>query len=727
MSNIINTNDKNNASNKKKYSKKFILELEDSPLDTLDKYNYLEKKKLERLILDAKDTYYNNSNLLVLTDSCFDILIEILETKYPKSKLLDVIGSNLANNALNKVKLPYHLGSMSKIKPGSRNLELWFDRYNKGYVVSEKLDGLSGLLVISLPITSSNSDKLNKLNKLDKLDKLELMSKLYTRGDGDIGQDISHLIPFLKFLKGDNNNSLVSSYNEIKKYLIKNNLQSLAIRGELICTKDKFDKYYKNQFPKIRSLVAGVVNSKAESFSNKDMRTKAKHIDFVSYQIIHPPLKVETYFHELSQKLNFKTAYYEVKDKLTPELCQSLLLDFKSKSDYEIDGIIITDNSKIHVHPTEGNPKYSVAFKMALEDTQSKETVVEYVEYNVSKNSILKPRIKYKPIVVGGDNLIYTSGFNAKYIKDNLLGPGSRIVIIKSGDVIPYIYKVLSPSKNGKWQEPDIKWHWNDSNVDAVIDNKSDLPMEKVLLQFFNQFDIVGLKEGVITKLVNAGFDTINGILRLKVESLLDVEGFQLKSSKKIVEQIQNKIVNTKHPLDKLLVGSNIFPNFAIKKIKLITDNFEIRDILDLKITEDMLTDINGIGNITANDFIENIPAFNKWLNNIPLLKLDMDNKNKKSNKKGENGKKGENAKDDKDDKVDMYINGKKILFTGFRDKELEAYIENNNGTVQSSISGTTDLLIAKDINESSSKIIKARDKGINILTLDEFLQKINY
>lgn len=692
------------------YSQEFISALEQSPLKTLEEHNYIQQKKLEKLILDAKDTYYNNTNIITISDNCFDELIEILEEKYPKSKILDSIGSELGTDSINKVKLPYHLGSMDKVKPGSRKLPLWFEKYSKGpYAVSEKLDGLSGLLVITLN-TDINS---NTTSSSSVSNQHPLSSRLYTRGNGKVGQDISHLLPFLKFLKGSND-SLTSRYDLIKRYMTKNKLEILAIRGEIICTKERFNKKYKSTFPKARSLVAGIVNSKAESFTKQDMRTRAKDIDFVSYQIVAPELIASTQFKELTTSLHFKTANNKVYTTLNSEICQELLLEYKSESVYEIDGIILTDCSKIHPQPLDGNPKHSVAFKMPLEDTQAKETVVELVEYNISKNGILKPRIKYHPIEVGGDTLIYTTGFNARYIKDNNLGPGSRISIIKSGDVIPYIYKILSPSISGKWQQPssNIKWHWNDNQVEAVIDDVTDLPMEKVMLQFFNQFEIDGLKEGQISRLIDAGFDNINDILRLKEESLLSIEGFQIKSSRKLVSQIKSKILDQEHDINKLMVASNCFPNFGNKKLKLITDNYKVKDILDRKITQDSLEKIDGLGTITSADFLKYLPTFLEWLKEHTLLKIDTSEK-KKTTQKAAN--------------IDSYVSGKKIVFTGFRDKELEQYISNNNGILQSGVSGTTNLVVAKDITDSSSKLEKAKSKNIKIISLEEFLGIINY
>lgn len=680
-----------------KYNNEFIKGLIKSPLTALEDYNYLTQKKLEKLIRDAKDSYYNNTNILKIPDATFDILIDILEDKYPKSKLLTDIGSDLPKDNTNKVKLPYHLGSMDKVKPGSRKFDIWINKYNSGqYHISEKLDGLSGLLILTL---DENSDTLNKIN-----------SKLYTRGNGDIGQDITHLIPFLKF-NLDNNETLVSKYKLISRYMESNSLKKLAIRGELIINKNLFDKKYSKTFPKGRSLVAGVVNSKAEGFNKPELRNRAKDIDFVCYQLIYPEYTADKQFNILKKDLKFKTAYNTYLDKeLTLDICKEMLLEYKKESNYEIDGIIITDTSKIYLNPNEGNPKHSVAFKMALEDTQSKETIVEYVEYNVSKNGILKPRIKYQSIEIGGDTFNYTTGFNARYIMDNKLGPGSRIIIIKSGDVIPYILKVITPSIKGEWQKPEKKWNWNDNKVEAIIKDTSDLPIEKVLLQFFNQFEIDGMKAGVINRLIDAGFDNLNSIFKLTAEVLINIEGFQIKSSNKLIKQITTKILIPKHSIEKLMVASNCFPNFGIKKMKLITKTFKPKDILDNKIEIKDLIKIDGMGDISANEFIKYLPEFLKWLSIHSSLKINLTNNN-------ETSKQPTNQH--------LFIKGNKFCFTGFRDKDLQDFVELNGGNVVSTVSKSTNYIIAKDINENSSKIEKGNELNIKIISLSEFKSKI--
>ena len=136
----------------------------------IDVLEILPEDILSEVLLTANKYYYNNKPLI--TDNEYDIIKEFIEKKFPENKVIKEIGAPIKRN---KVTLPYFMGSMDKIKPDTNVLESWREKYTGPYVLSAKLDGVSGLY-------STEGDE----------------PKLYTRGNGTIGQDISHLIPYLK-------------------------------------------------------------------------------------------------------------------------------------------------------------------------------------------------------------------------------------------------------------------------------------------------------------------------------------------------------------------------------------------------------------------------------------------------------------------------------------------------------------------------------------------------
>ena len=218
-----------------KFKKSFISELEENPHDEGLKLN---KTQLEVIIKEASRLYYSSDQNLI-SDKTFDILQDILKEKDPNNELLKQIGS--IEPVINKVKLPYFMGSMDKVKPDSKELERYLSKYNGPYIVSEKLDGLSALLVI-------------KIND-SKTDKVDLNMELFSRGSGDMGQNISKLVGYINIFNKIN----------IKDFIMKcfkNNLDKVVVRGELIVSKENYNKKYSKKFNKARSLVSGMIQSK---------------------------------------------------------------------------------------------------------------------------------------------------------------------------------------------------------------------------------------------------------------------------------------------------------------------------------------------------------------------------------------------------------------------------------------------------------------------------------
>ena len=176
------------------------------PKNTIRKKKQMSEAEVKKKIADA-DYAYHTVGEPIMTDAEYDILREIAETKYGLKP--DGVGAPVEKN---KVILPYEMASMDKIKPDTGALTAWISKYTGSYVISCKLDGVSGMY-------DSNGF-------------------LYTRGNGIVGQNINHLIPFLKLPTEPN----------------------LVIRGEFVIPRDVFASKYKDQFANARNLVAGIIN-----------------------------------------------------------------------------------------------------------------------------------------------------------------------------------------------------------------------------------------------------------------------------------------------------------------------------------------------------------------------------------------------------------------------------------------------------------------------------------
>jgi DNA ligase (NAD+) len=641
-------------------------------------------KTLETLLDKAIDAYYNTDKPL-LQDATYDTLWQCLEERDPGNSILKKVGAPV--NKDNKIKLPYYLGSLDKVKPNEKSLSKWLATHSRDILVSDKIDGLSSLLIVSFDSNTGISKDGFKMT-------------LYKHGDGVEGQDISHLLEHIQI--GSLVKSAITSH--IKK--TDNKQQHIALRGEIIIRNDIYSQKYNKMYPKARSLIAGIVNSKTP-----DPKIVAD-MEIVFYELIYPDRYTFKEQFDLISYMGFKLANHLMMPVLEESQLPEILMDFKRKSPYEIDGIVLDDSSRVWPRAIKDNPDYAVAFKMQLED-QIATTRVINVEYNISKHGTLAPRIEYEPVVIKGDTHKYTTGFNLKYIVDYKINKGTQIQIIKSGDVIPYIYKIISASKEPLMPAADIKWHWNETRVDAVLDDPSasaDVRLAK-LVAFFKTMQIDGVGEGVLAKLVAGGYEDLQAILHLTPDRIAQVEGFQLRSATNIYNAI-HKVLDKPQPLERVLMASGVFQiGLGEKKFKMILD--AIPDFLTKynasKFTQASITSIKGFSTTTAEIFLEGMPRFIQWLTLHSIIKIESADAKLKDIPAG------------------TKFAGMVVVFTGVRNAEMESDIAANGGSIGSSISGKTTLLVAKDLSENSSKMKKASELGIQIMGYTDFAKQYGF
>jgi len=617
-----------------------------------------KKKDIINILKEADNAFFNIGQPK-LTDDIYDIIKDYIRKKYPKDPYLQRVGADVDN----KVELPYYMGSQNKIKDSESEITKYKKKYPGPYLISDKLDGVSGMIVY----------------KGDNI-------KLYTRGNGREGQDISHLYKY------------ISGFPKIQ--------DNLAVRGEFIISKENWDilKKQDDTLSNPRNTVCGAINSK---ILNKDL---LKMIDFVAYTMVYPNLS--NGLPELV-KMKFNVVNNIVMDDINLAILSKNLEDSR-KNNYVIDGIVISDISKVYEIALGKNPEHSFAFK-SIHTLEQVEVIVKEVEWNISKDKYMKPIVKFDEILLDDVKIKQATGFNAGYIEKHNIGPGSRIVIIRSGNVIPHIQSVLTASANGKPSMPgelDKDYKWNDTHVDIIkIGEGTNADFDiKNIVYFMKTADVDNMGPGNITKIYNAGFHDIKSILKIKKEDLLKIEGFKDKSADNILKSLEKV-----KELDCLVLmdASNMLGRgFSYKKIKMITDvypsilidNAENRE-KSLKISVEDLMKVEGIAEISAKLFIENLPRFYEFYDSLGVKCKSIEEKVDKSVEKTEKA----NIKD------------KKFIFSGFRNKEYEKIIVENGGKVVTTISKSTDYLIVKNKTEKSGKIDKATKLGVKILDIPEF------
>ena len=608
----------------------------------------LSEAELENMVQLANAAYYNESP--VLTDNEFDILREFTAKKYPKNEAVCQIGAPIQGK--NKVALPYEMPSMDKIKPDSGALAGWMAKYTGPYVLSCKLDGVSGLYVCS--------------------QKSEY--KLYTRGDGCVGQDISHLINVLQLPKIP---------------------QGMAVRGEFILPKTVFAEKYAAEFANARNLVSGIIN-------RKTVDEKAKDLHFVSYEVIEPLVKPSEQMRMLTTA-GLSVVQYQCQTTLTNEYLSDLLVDWRKTYSYEIDGVIVIQDS---IHQREsGNPHYAFAFKMVLSDQMAEAKVVD-VLWEASKAGYLKPRVRIEPIGLGGVTIEYATGFNGKFIEDNKIGVGAVIQMVRSGDVIPFIKSVSTPAEKAKM--PLVPYVWNKTHVDILLENPAEDVgvQEKNITLFFTTLEVDGLAKGNVHKLFQAGKTSVAEILRMTPADFEKIDGFQKKTATKLAQGIQSKVAAASL-LDILIASGKMGRGLGEKKLRPILAKYP--DILRSPMTpsekEAALKSVEGIGPENAREFVKNISSFMEFVKSCGLeYKLDTALPMKASS-----------------EVVQGPLAGKKIVMTKVRDKEIQTFMTSQGASLEDSMKKDTFVLIVKSKEDKSNKTDYAVKNSIPIMTVEEF------
>ena len=683
--------------------------------------------ELMKLLRYANDMYHDETKEEIIDDDTYDIIYDIAKKRVPANPFFKQIGID-HNSLLSLVPLPYHMSSMDKFKLNQNkdddkillSLAKWLDNLSSKseYVcISDKLDGLSGLLIY---------------------DSKTSQPQLYTRGNEKGGKNVSHLTQYLSL---PDQTDIINNKTKINK---------LAVRGEFIITKSKFESKYKDKYPKARSLIFGAITAKPDSNTFKSsIIHRLKDIVFITYEIVDIQFTGEKVSQDhkqyqlnlgqqlqLLKKLNFNIVWHTIIKTLklfssTAKPLKDLLDDRKQNSPYEIDGIIIHTNS-VYERVKKGNPKYAVAFKINYSKTAVIAKVIQ-VEWNPSKHGKLTPRVLVEPVKVGGDKVSKVAGHNAKYIVDNNIGPGTEIKLIKSGDVIPFILDVV---KSTKAQLPDksLNYKWNSSKIDFILDNddnelNDDVEIRK-LHHLITTLDIPFINTGVIVKLYSAGYNTPKKLLKITKSELLQIDGIKEKSAVKFHTAIHS-VIDKPIPLEILMTASNVFgKGFGKRKIKPVVKKYS--NLFELyssgkKLTRDNLLEVEGYSYVSADAFLKGMPKFMKFMKNNPYFKIEKQKSSLSSTSKSTSTKSSKSSSLTKSTPLSSNnFEGKKVVFTGFRDKILEEKIVNLGGSVSSSVSKNTNYLVVKDEETRGAKYDKAVELNVKIITLAKFKKIIS-
>ena len=584
----------------------------------------------------------------IMSDSEYDILIEELAEMSPNDELLSKVGHEILDEG-RKTRLPIPMASMNKIK----SLEEIKD-WQRLKLIPNSVE------IICTPKYDGLSLCKEELNDGDAI----------TRGDGQFGQRSNE------------------HYN-----LIGNHLTGVTdfsyTYGEVIMPKSVFLEKYSNDFANPRNLVAGLINSKTPSESLKDC-------NFIKYGAIPNLRNSFTTKQQILDKLNEgqsqKVSYHVcgILD-LTEDLLISLFKEWSE--DYEIDGIILEVNNlatqnSLGRETSSGNPVYARAFKHPSFE-QSAESVITGITWNISKQGLLKPTLHIEPVRLDGVTVSNVTGNNARFVKDMRLGVGAKVLVKRSGMVIPKIIDVI---EGVDFTEPTIEGveiTWNEAGIELMTLTETEDQQLKKIVAFFEILEADNVGEGVISQLWDAGYRTIRDILNLKINDLESIDRFGKRKAKIVYDSIKKSITGVQ--LSKLQHATGIFSGLGSKKLALLEHFTE-------KPTIQQVMEIEGFAEISAKTYVENYEKFLTFIEGLPIT----------ISEKVEVVAVG-------DDLKDMVV-----VFTGLRLKEEEKLLELRGAKIGSSVSKNTTHLVCKDPNSGSSKLEKAKSLGIEIMSVDD-------
>ena len=593
------------------------------------------------LLREASHAYYNGAPLK-MSDEAYDGLLERLRELDPEHPYLEEVGA--PPPATGAVKLPYPMPSLDKIKPGEDQLKRFLSNPG-GFVLSEKLDGLSALWH---------------------------KGKLYLRGDGLVGQDVSHIVAL--GIQG-----LVAV--------------DAAVRGELILPRSERQAL-------ARSWVNGQLHQKTPDPAEIDK------IRFVAYEIMASNLKRSVQFQWL-QAHGFELPWFSVISPMTEMALATILQDRRQISPYDTDGIVVGLDTVPKSESTAAkakNPKDCVAFKMPLAD-QSAETTVREVLWAPSPQGYLIPRVRFDPVRIGAATIEFCTGHNAKMIRALGVGPGAKIVIRRSGDVIPKLDRVICSAEPSF--PPENTWEWIGSAESANhirSTQAGDAETTAKLHHFLKTISIPGCGPATATALVKGGVHTVRSLWETPATKLSELLGPKTGAA------LHTNLRSTLSSIDEitLMVASSKMP----------------RTVGETKLTTLFAAETNpgkwgvhlkpaGWTADSLEQFLSEFPKYMEWrktqLSWIPFPS------------KKEAGHSAASVLTP----IESHQPAQVICMTGFRDKELEAESARRGHTFASNVTKKTTLLLVPDGEvKESEKVKAAKTYGIRCLGRTAFIQQ---
>jgi DNA ligase (NAD+) len=645
-----------------------------------------EYQELVKLLNDYSHSYYTLDDPKV-SDKEYDKLYRQLKeyeknnpTKISSDSVSQKVGYEIID-AFDKAEHIKRMWSQEDIFD-ENELQEWIDRLEKNfdnlaYYCEPKFDGASLNLIYDNGI----------------------LQKAITRGDGLIGENVTHNAKTIKSIPQ------TISYQGL-----------IEIRGEVVIKKNDFDLINNERLANNEAPFANPRNASAGSLRQLDSNITAKRrLYFYPWGIGENSLDINSNFEIMNfvYDLGFLAPPYRKYCNKKEEILDIYHELIKNRDSIEmmLDGMVIKLDSIEQQNSlgfTAKTPKWSVAFKFPAVEKQTK--LLDII-YQVGRTGVITPVAVLKPVNIDGAIVQRATLHNFEECEKKDIQINDTVLIIRSGDVIPKITKSLVNFRDGTQQKVSkpTKCPVCDGHllIEDILIKCQNLSCKARVINSIKHFvskkamNIDGLGEKIVILLHENGLlDSIEDIFKLKYDDLIVLESFKEKKTQNLLNSIQNSKNQELYRFINAL-GIEHIGEVASKKIALeFGQDF-------YKISLERLVSIDGFGVEMANSFIEfcqtNFDKIQRLLEIlIPIIPQKIQ-------------------------KQESIFTDKTVVITGTLSKprdEFKTILENLGAKITNTISKKTDYLLAGD--KAGSKLEKANKLGVTVLDEEKFNEMVD-
>ena len=671
----------------------------------------LSRIKTLREKLDNLNKQYFLFDDPLVDDSIYDSLkreLKNLEEKYPEYFSNESITQKVGEKASDKFQKVEHKTPKKSLEDifSEEELELWFSKISK--LSAEKIEFLCELKNDGLNITIYYENGN--------------FTKAITRGDGKVGEDVTHTISQIKNIP----------------HILKEKI-NIEVSGEVFMSKKSFQELNEKQKNEGKNLFANPRNASSGSVRQLDPEvTKSRNLDMFFYAIgDNSSIEIQSQEELLLylKKQGLHICEHMKKCKNIEEVKEFIKYWTKERENlpYEIDGIVVKVNSLLqqkNMGYTAKHPRFAVAYKFPAMQVASK---IERIVVQVGRTGALTPVAELSPVHLAGSIVKRATLHNIDFIKERDIKIGDTVVVQKAGDVIPEVVKVLTEFRKGI--ETEFIFPKNCPECDSVAvrtegesayrcKNSGCPAILRAKIKHFvsrKAFNLEGVGKKMINQLIHQKIiNSPADIFKIKYENLLVLPLFKEKKAQNVIDSIsKSKEIELNKFIFALGIrflgeqGSLDFSKFLISKIKPQKELSISRIISEIKgFSLEEIINLEGVGEKIGQSIFEWFSLNENVLFLHELESLGITITFSKLSEQNSTGK----LKN-----LSFVVTGK--LNTMSRD-EIIAKLKENSATVKNSISKNTNYLIAGE--DAGSKLEKAKKLKLQIISEEEFLKMIS-